>query len=76
MDQFAFHLEPGQAPRISFDARMVDEPEAWQFIQLRLGAEHPSAVAVRRARGLPLTLRCQRTVPLASEEPAWFVPSG
>lgn len=76
LDQFAFHLEPGCAPRISFDARMVDTPEAWQFIQVRLGAEHPSAVAARRARGQPLRLRCQRTVPLASDEPAWFLTFG
>ena len=73
LDQFAFHLEAGRAPRISFDPRMGDEPEAWQFVQLRLGAEHPAAVAVRRTRGLPLTVRCQHTVPLAEDGPAWLV---
>ena len=54
LDQFAFHLEAGRAPRISFDPRMGDEPEAWQFVQVRLGVEHPAAVAVRplgRPRG-------------------------
>ncbi|EPX56039.1 4'-phosphopantetheinyl transferase [Cystobacter fuscus DSM 2262] len=76
LDQFSFHLAPGQPPRISFDARMVDEPESWQFVQLRLSAEHPAAVAVRRPRGLPLSVRCQRCVPLASEESPWRVDSG
>ena len=76
LDQFAFHLEAGRAPRISFDARMQDTPEAWQFIQVRLGVEHPAAVALRRDRSLPLTLRCQRTVPLMSEGPAWYVSHG
>jgi 4'-phosphopantetheinyl transferase len=74
LDQFAFHLEPGRPPRISFDPRMVDDPETWQFVQVRLAAEHPAAVAVRRARGLPLTVRCQRTVPLADDGPPWFIP--
>ena len=74
LDQFAFHLEPGQPPRISFDPRLGDDPETWQFVQVRLSPEHPAAVAVRRTRGLPLTVRCQRTVPLAGEGPPWFVP--
>ena len=76
LDQFAFHLEPGQPPRISFDPRLVDDPESWQFVQIRLGPEHPAAVAVRRARGLPLTVRCQRTVPLAGDGPPWSVSAG
>ncbi len=73
LEQFAFHLEPGRPPRISFDPRMQDVPEAWQFVQVRLSPEHPAAVAVRRARGLPLSVRCQRCVPLAAEQPPWWV---
>jgi 4'-phosphopantetheinyl transferase len=76
LDQFAFHLEPGQPPRVSFDARLGDEPGAWQFVRLKLSAEHPAAVAVRRAWGLPLRVRCQRTVPLAGDTPPWFVSAG
>jgi 4'-phosphopantetheinyl transferase len=76
LEQFAFHLEPGQPPRISFDPRLKDEPESWQFVRLRLSERHPAAVAVRRARGLPLTVRCQRTVPLAGDTPPWFVSAG
>ncbi len=73
LDQFAFHLEPGRLPRISFDPRMEDEPEAWKFVPLRFSERHPAAVAVRRDRGLPLRVRCQRTVPLAGEGEPWFV---
>jgi 4'-phosphopantetheinyl transferase len=76
LDQFAFHLEPGQPPRISFDPRLVDEPASWRFVQLQLSQGHPAAVAVRRAWSLPLTVRCQRTVPLASDEAPWFVTAG
>jgi len=69
LDQFGFHLEPGQAPRISFDPRMGDQPEAWQFVQLRPSERHQAAVALKRARGLPLVVRWQFTVPLAGDTP-------
>lgn len=76
LDQFAFHLEPGRMPRISFDPRMVDDPAAWSFVQLQLSTRHPAAVAVHRPRQRPLTVRCQRTVPLSVDGPAWFVAGG
>lgn len=66
---FAFHLTPGAPPRISFDPRLPDVPEAWQFVPLRLSARHLGALAVRRPRELPLTVRCWRTVPLDWDEP-------
>jgi 4'-phosphopantetheinyl transferase len=49
LEQFAFELQPGQPPRIAFDPRLQDEPEAWQFFQLQLSARHKGALAVRRA---------------------------
>jgi 4'-phosphopantetheinyl transferase len=57
LEQFAFELRPGQPPRISFDPRLVDEPEEWQFAQLRPSARHQAAVAVRRPRSLALKVR-------------------
>lgn len=71
---FAFHLAPGTEPRISFDARLPDEPEAWRFVPLRPSARHFGALAVRRPRELPLTVRCWRTVPLAWETPVPLEP--
>ncbi len=70
LEQFAFELQPGQLPRISFDPRLRDEPEAWQFAQLRPSARHMVALAVRRPRGQALKVRSQRIVPLGQEEPA------
>jgi 4'-phosphopantetheinyl transferase len=64
LDQFAFELQPGVPPRIAFDPRLKDDPEAWQFSQLRPSSRHLAAVAVRRPRSLPLKVRQQRTVPL------------
>ncbi len=52
---------------------MQDEPEVWQFVQLRPSARHQAALAVRRSRALPVKVRCQRTVPLGREEPAEFI---
>lgn len=69
LTHFAFHLTPGEAPRISFDAALPDVPEAWRFVPLRPSARHFGALAVRRPRELPLTVRCWRTVPLLREEP-------
>jgi 4'-phosphopantetheinyl transferase len=63
LEQFAFELQPGQPPRISFDPRLVDEPAGWQFAQLRPSARHQAALAVRMPRELALKVRCQRTVP-------------
>lgn len=72
LDQFAFDLQPEQLPRISFDPRMNDVPEAWQFMQLRPSTRHHAAVAVRRPRGQPFTVRWQLTVPLAGDSPPRF----
>ncbi len=67
---FAFELRPGRLPTISFDPRLRDEPERWQFVQLRPSARHQAALAVCRPRGQSLQVRCQRVVPLGLEEPA------
>jgi 4'-phosphopantetheinyl transferase len=58
LEQFAFELQPGEPPRIAFDPRLQDEPRSWQFFQLQPSARHKAALAVRRAVGLPLTVRC------------------
>jgi 4'-phosphopantetheinyl transferase len=71
LDQFAFELQPGQPPRISFDPRLVDEPDGWQFAQLRPSARHQAAVAARRSRSLALEVRCWRTVPMHQDEGPW-----
>jgi 4'-phosphopantetheinyl transferase len=73
LEQFAFELQPGAQPRIRFDPRLRDDPESWQFFQLRPSARHQAALAVRRPRTLPLKVRYQRTVPLSGDEPPQFL---
>jgi 4'-phosphopantetheinyl transferase len=73
LEQFAFELQPGQRPSVSFDPCLGDDSAGWQFVQLRPSARHQAAVAVRRPRELALKVRCQRTVPLhQDEEPEWW----
>ncbi|NTX62288.1 4'-phosphopantetheinyl transferase superfamily protein [Myxococcus sp. CA051A] len=72
LDQFAFHLEAGKEPRISFDARMVDTPETWRFMQLRPSERHQAAVAMRGPKERPFRVRWQFTVPLESDAPPRF----
>ena len=59
---FAFHLQPGHAPRICFDGQLSDDPDAWQFALLDPTARHRLALAVRSPT--PLALRVRQTVPL------------
>jgi 4'-phosphopantetheinyl transferase len=58
LGDFAFELRPGEPPRISFEPSLRDDPASWQFIQLQPSVRHKAALAVRRAPGLPLTVRC------------------
>jgi 4'-phosphopantetheinyl transferase len=67
LDQFAFDLVQGQMPSISFDPRMQDLPDVWQFMQHKPSARHQAAVAFRRPRGGALTVRWQHTVPLSGD---------
>jgi 4'-phosphopantetheinyl transferase len=69
LEQFAFELQPGQRPSISFDPRLGDEASMWQFVQLRPSARHQAALAVRRPREQALKVRYQRTVPLEQDVP-------
>ncbi|MDY7231645.1 4'-phosphopantetheinyl transferase family protein [Hyalangium rubrum] len=73
LEHFAFELQAGQSPRISFDARLRDDPETWRFRQWRPSERHQAALAVRRPSDLSLQVRCQRTVPLSGDEPPEFI---
>jgi 4'-phosphopantetheinyl transferase len=48
LDQFSFVLRPGHPVQIVFDARMGDNPLAWQFGQFRPTASHLLAYAIGR----------------------------
>lgn len=70
LDQFSLQLDArggqgaqGGPIRISFDARLEDQPALWQFVLLRASARHFLALGVR-APDAALCLRAVRCVPL------------
>jgi 4'-phosphopantetheinyl transferase len=64
LEQFSFHIT-GEGPiRISFDPRLEDDPETWQFARYCPTPTHVLAVAVRKERDRPLTIEVARTTPL------------
>ncbi|MBL8792939.1 MAG: 4'-phosphopantetheinyl transferase superfamily protein [Planctomycetia bacterium] len=63
LDGFAFDLQPGRAPCISFTERIVDDPSSWEFAQFQATVSHRLAVAVRRPPSQRLTFTLRRWVP-------------
>jgi 4'-phosphopantetheinyl transferase len=63
--QFSFDLDrkDGSAIQISFDPRLEDDPNAWQFSLFSYGRQHTVATGIKH-RGAPLRLRVFETVPL------------
>jgi len=66
LEQFSFHLAAGYRARISFDPRLEDQPQSWQFAQFRPTARHMVALAIRRGADPDLHIRLKQTVPLTS----------
>ncbi len=59
LGQFSFHLAADQFPTITFDARLVDDPDRWQFWQTSPTEEHRLALAVRAPRAQRLRVQMQ-----------------
>lgn len=56
LDAFSFALD-GDGISIAFDARIDDEPGAWQFARLTLSSEHACAIAQRVVAGARAVVR-------------------
>lgn len=63
LDGFAFDLQPGRPPRISFTERIADDPAAWQFVQFRPSKSHRVAIAIRCPASQHLTATLRRFEP-------------
>ena len=58
LGDFAFKLNPPDAPAISFEPALEDDPATWQFLQDWPTPTHRLALAVRRdGRDLPVRIR-------------------
>ena len=64
LGDFAFTLAADRPPRISFAERVGDDPDRWQFAELRLAERYQVAMAVRRPASESLAVRVFETIPL------------
>jgi len=64
LGDFAFTLNPPNAPSITFEPALEDDPATWQFLQASPTPEHRLALAVRR-EGADLPVRIRDVVPPA-----------
>jgi 4'-phosphopantetheinyl transferase len=62
LGDFAFKLKPPQAPEITFEPALEDDPATWQFVQQWPTPLHRLALAVRRD-GHDLPVRVREVVP-------------
>ncbi len=68
LEQFSFHLSETEPLRISFDPRLSDDPDRWQFWLLRPTKRHKVALSVSIENQDPYELTIKKTVPLLGEE--------
>ncbi len=62
LGDFAFHLNPGEAPTIAFEPSLQDDPATWQFLQDWPTPTHRLGLAIRRT-GADLPVRMRQVVP-------------
>ncbi len=69
LGQFSFHLSDNLPLRISFDSRLDDDPDKWQFWLMKPTPRHSMAVSLNMGAGPPAELSMQRVVPLRKTYP-------
>lgn len=69
LDQFSFHLSDNLPLRISFDPRLDDDPDKWQFWLMKPSSRHSMAVSFVKGSGPPAELSMRKVVPLRDVYP-------
>jgi 4'-phosphopantetheinyl transferase len=69
LDQFSFHLSDNLPLRISFDPRLDDDPDKWQFWLMKPTPRHSMAVCLNKCSGPPAELSMRKVVPLRDAHP-------
>ncbi|MGD9367051.1 MAG: 4'-phosphopantetheinyl transferase superfamily protein [Desulfobacteraceae bacterium] len=69
LGRFSFHLSDNSPLRISFDPRLEDNPEKWQFWLMKPTARHSMAVSLNKGIGPPTELTMRKVVPLRDAYP-------
>ena len=68
LEQFSFHIADNRALRISFDPRLNDDPNRWQFWLMRPTRRHKAALSVCTDGNTTYRLIIKKTVPLSEEK--------
>jgi 4'-phosphopantetheinyl transferase len=78
LDHFSFLLTDHRPIGIAFDPRLPDDPDAWQFEQLRPTKSHLISLAIRRKSEADLRIVVRRVTPLlpAADALIDFAPPG
>jgi len=63
LSQFGFRIDGRPGIGITFDARLGDDPQSWQFELYRPSDRHVLALGVRKGAGGDLTVRVESTLP-------------
>jgi 4'-phosphopantetheinyl transferase len=73
LEQFTFHISKNQPLRISFDRRLQDSPDDWQFWLLQPTQRHKAAISLNQKTNQPYRIVTKKVVPLFSEQ-EFFCP--
>lgn len=69
LGQFSFHLSDNSPLGISFDPRLDDDPDKWQFWLMKPSSRHSMAVSLNKGAGPPAELSMRKVVPLREVHP-------
>ncbi len=69
LEQFTFHISEDKPLHISFDPRLDDVPNRWQFWLLKPTNYHYTAVSVCKKPGMCYKLVMKKVIPFISNEP-------
>ena len=67
LEQFTFHLAENKPLGISFDPRLSDNPNHWQFWVLKPTQHHKAALGVCQKNSQPSRLIIKKVVPFSNE---------
>jgi 4'-phosphopantetheinyl transferase len=69
LGRFSFHLSGRLPLRVSFDPRLEDDPDQWQFWLMQPTSRHSMAVSLKKGSGPPGRLSMRKVVPLREAVP-------
>ncbi|MDM8557230.1 4'-phosphopantetheinyl transferase superfamily protein [Candidatus Parabeggiatoa sp. HSG14] len=73
LEQFTFHISENEPLRISFDPKLQDEPNKWQFWLLKPTQHHKVAISLCQEMKIKYQLTVNKVIPLIGEQP-FFCP--